>query len=50
MGNRDRDDLGKFVRVSRPNRGLHLRVPLGTRFDHHRDLLRGFDFPAPVIE
>ena len=50
VDNRDSDDLRKFVGMLRPNRRLDLRVTRRLRLDGHRDLLRSFDFAAPVIE
>src|SRR3972149_444409 len=34
----DRDDLGKFVGVHRPDRGLQGGIALGRRLDQHRML------------
>src|SRR5437870_3452210 len=50
IGNRDSDDFGKFVGVSRPDCGLQTRVERRAGLDGERDFRRRFDLPAPVIK
>src|SRR4029450_1726219 len=45
----DREDLWKFVGVTGEDRGFDRRVASGPSLDDHRDFLRSFGFPAPVV-